>query len=116
VLYRSLAVRLVVSIYMGVPWSALSGFIFTRLQKHPIPANIGSGSNLFQFPAEMVNFQDPAKVAHDFCACHMLCHLAHEHDPNELTDLFTVAVVKLWHTVDGLYMWVCPLGSSPDII
>jgi hypothetical protein len=28
--------------------------------------------------------------------------------PNELTDLFTVAVVKLWHTVDGLYMWVCP--------
>jgi len=29
--------------------------------------------------------------------------------PNELTNLFTVAVVKLWHTVDGLYMWVCPV-------
>ena len=29
----------------------------------------------------------------------------------ELTDLFTVAVVKLWHTADGLYMWVCPIST-----
>jgi hypothetical protein len=31
---------------------------------------------------------------------------------NQPDRLFTVAVVKLWHTVDGLYMWVCSAIGS----
>jgi hypothetical protein len=46
----------------------------------------------------MANFHDPAKATRDFCA------LAHEHEARGLIDLLTVALVKLWHTVDGLYM------------
>ena len=32
--------------------------------------------------------------------------------PNQLVDFFTVTVVKLWHTVDGLYMSVSPSPST----
>jgi hypothetical protein len=39
-----------------------------------------SGPNLFQSLAEMVNFQDPAEVAQNFCACCMLCRLSQEHE------------------------------------
>jgi hypothetical protein len=27
--------------------------------------------------------------------------------PDEVTNFFTVDVVKLWHTVDGVYMCAC---------
>jgi type IV secretory pathway TrbD component len=53
----------------------------------------------------MVNYRDPAKVARDLCACALSSGsraLALIH----LTLFFTGTVVKLWHTVDGLYMWV----------
>ena len=43
--------------------------------------------------------------------CVLFCHLDEElWGPTgiNLTSSFTVTVVKLWHTVDGLYMWVFP--------
>jgi hypothetical protein len=33
--------------------------------------------------------------------------LAHEHEAQRADLFLIVALVKLYHTVDGLYMWVC---------
>ena len=44
-----------------------------------------------------------------------LPHLARELGPSQLVGLFTVSLVKLWHTVDGLFMWVCPASRSLGI-
>lgn len=68
------------------------------------------GSGHFTFPSRMVNFHDPVKIARDFCA--------YPSPPGSgawtqsTCRFFTVSLVKLWHTVDGLFMWVCPASWS----
>jgi len=53
----------------------------------------------------MVNFNDPARLVRDFCAYGRCPSRDLRFD--QPVCVFTATVVKLWHTVDGLFMWVC---------
>jgi hypothetical protein len=59
----------------------------------------------------MVTFHDPAIIALDFCA-YIFASNPGTVQSDELVCLFTVAVVKLWHTVNGLYMCVSMVPAT----
>ena len=61
----------------------------------------------------MVSYHDPVVVLHDFCALRLHSKV---HGPGELNLLLTGAVSKLWHTVAGVYLYVCPTGRSESIL
>jgi len=67
----------------------------------------------------MVNFNDPGVMAQDYRAYTLLTILC---GPGSPSSPLTVASVKLWHTLGGLYMWVSGrtnpefLGFMPNSI
>ena len=58
----------------------------------------------------MVNFHDPALQATDGCAYGFT---AISGIKNILNGFFQVVLLKFWHVVDGLYMWVRSAGLVP---
>jgi hypothetical protein len=62
----------------------------------------------------MVNFHDPAQVAGDFCA-YPSPYDSGTVQSIESVGFITVAVVELWHIVDGLYMCVLHGTSHANI-
>jgi hypothetical protein len=68
----------------------------------------------------MVNYHDPAVVEKDFRAYIFTAWVRVARRQSESFAL-AVAVVKLWYTVDGLYMWVwrsarvAPTMYMPDM-
>jgi hypothetical protein len=59
----------------------------------------------------MVNYRDPAKVARDICTF-ALSSVSETWRSSSFSIFFTGTVVKLWHTVDGLFMWVFPVTKT----
>jgi hypothetical protein len=57
----------------------------------------------------MVNFKDPVVISRDFCTYEVIKRL----ELDELVCLSTVVMVKLWHTLDGLYMYLWPKFLAP---
>src|SRR5579863_6078357 len=56
----------------------------------------------------MTNFHNPAKVEHDFCA-YPSPSGSQNMKPSDLIWFLIVTLVKFWHMLFGLYMWVCPV-------